>query len=349
MTKVSTWLVVAALAAWSTQATALDQVRRLTGGSVSGNVTSVTATEVVVEKSGGNETVPVNDIHSIQWDGEPSQIKLIRSAVTSGSWAGALAQIEKLDPSELKRAEVQQDLQFYRAICTAKLALGGAGDVAAAGKLMFDFVSQHPNSYHQLNANEVLGDLLVASGKPEEAFTYYAKLEQSPFAEYQMKAGVAKGRALLKQGKAAEAQAEFDKVIGLAAQASSTAAQSQKFAATLGKANTLAASKQYDEAITLVTEVINSLGPEETALMAQAYVTLGNCYRAKPDSVKPALLAYLHVDVLYPAEPEAHAEALANLAQLWNQVGKNERGTEAAMLLRERYGNSTWAQQQPQQ
>jgi hypothetical protein len=63
----------------------------------------------------------------------------------------------------------------------------------------------------------------------------------------------------------------------------------------------------------------------------------------KAGRTKEALLAFLHVDVLYFTTPEAHAEALANLAELWEEVQKPERAVKARQVLQERYGSSPWA------
>ena len=79
-------------------------------------------------------------------------------------------------------------------------------------------------------------------------------------------------------------------------------------------------------------------------MQAQAYNTLGTALR-KAGKPQDALLAFLHVDVLYFASAEDHAEALANLAQLWNEVQKPERAAQALQTLKTRYKNSRWASQ----
>ncbi|MEO1983980.1 MAG: tetratricopeptide repeat protein, partial [Fuerstiella sp.] len=60
---------------------------------------------------------------------------------------------------------------------------------------------------------------------------------------------------------------------------------------------------------------------------------------------KAALMAYLHVDVLYPGEPAQHAEALLRLSQLWGPGGHKDRAADASTRLTERYPNSQWAKQ----
>ena len=75
----------------------------------------------------------------------------------------------------------------------------------------------------------------------------------------------------------------FEAVLQLAAQDKTGAGEPEKLAATLGKALCLADEGKPDDGIKLVEEVINALPADEPALLAQAYVTLGECYLKKPD------------------------------------------------------------------
>ena len=131
----------------------------------------------------------------------------------------------------------------------------------------------------------------------------------------------------------------FDKV--LATEAEGKSAQTQRMAATLGKAGALVALKKPDEAIKTVEEFLDKADPENSPLMATAYNILGTAQR-QAGRTKEALLAFLHVDVLYASVPDAHAEALANLADLWEQVHKTERANRARKTLLEQYPDSPW-------
>ena len=113
-------------------------------------------------------------------------------------------------------------------------------------------------------------------------------------------------------------------------------------AASLGKAAALVALKKPDEAIKLAEGVLEKADPEDAPLMARAYDILGTAQR-QAGRTKEALLAFLHVDVLYAAVPDAHAEALANLVDLWQQVHKTERANLAEKAPMERYPESPWA------
>ncbi len=91
----------------------------------------------------------------------------------------------------------------------------------------------------------------------------------------------------------------------------------------------------------MVADVLKSADSEDTPLLAQAYNVLGAAQR-QAGRTQAALLAFLHVDVLYASLPDAHAEALANLAELWEQVHKTERANRARKTLEEQYPDSPW-------
>jgi TolA-binding protein len=105
----------------------------------------------------------------------------------------------------------------------------------------------------------------------------------------------------------------------------------------------LAETGSVKEGIDMLQDVIAKADPEEAELHALAYNALGHCY-LKSDQTKDALLAFLHVDVIYNSSPEAHAEALFHLDRLWKAVGKEDRARQSRDLLKQRYPNSRWAQ-----
>ncbi|MEA1951308.1 MAG: tetratricopeptide repeat protein, partial [Planctomycetota bacterium] len=90
--------------------------------------------------------------------------------------------------------------------------------------------------------------------------------------------------------------------------------------------------------------IIMAADPEQTRLLARAYNAKGTALR-KANKPNDALLAFLHVDVLYFSSPEDHAEALANLAELWGEIHKPQQAMQARQILKQRYKNSRWATQ----
>jgi tetratricopeptide (TPR) repeat protein len=322
---------------------ALDSVK-LVKGSMSGRVVGMSPTAVQLEQGADNgvsKEIPVNQIQTVFLEDEPTDLKTAKTHVLGGHYAEALAALERIKKNvTIKRPEIQQDIDFYKALCAAKTALEGNGRIADAGRLMKSFTDDNPNSYHHFEASEVVGDLLVAVGQYALAADYFARLDNAPWPDVQMRASVAAGRALLAQGKIDDAQKAFDKVIGNNAKGS--LADEQRTLAKLGKAGALVAAKKPDEAVKTVEDILQAADPENAPVMARAYNVLGTAYRQGGRN-KEAILAFLHVDLLYPSVAEAHAEALANLADLWEQDHKTERANEARKTLEKRYGESPWA------
>jgi tetratricopeptide (TPR) repeat protein len=128
----------------------------------------------------------------------------------------------------------------------------------------------------------------------------------------------------------------------LAIDAAGDLAEAQRTWANLGRASVLAASQKTDEAIRIVENIILNASPENEILQARAYNVLGTAYR-QANRTNEALLAFLHVDLLYPTVMDAHAEALGNLVELWGQVHRAERAQRAKKTLEEQYKESPWA------
>lgn len=317
-----------------------DTIKKVGEPPIKCTISSITKDEVKYEKSGKEETVQTYEIESIRLADEPAQLNLIRNQANNGAYENAIKALDKLNPDTLEKAEVKGEVQWLRAYCNARLALGGSGDVVEAGRQVKAFIDANSNSYHFYPANELAGDLLVELGKYEASTNFYKALSSAPADAWQIKSGIDTGRAKLAEKKYDDALKEFDKALSLAQKG---APEAQKLAATLGKAACLAQTGKPDEGVKLAEEVISKLPAEEVDLHAWAYVVMGNCYRQMPNHNKEALLAFLRVDVLYFSNPKWHAEALWNLAALWSDQKKIDRSNQASALLKERYPNSTWA------
>ena len=320
-----------------------DTIKTLTG-LMPGVIKDITPTEVVVNQNAGDKRLPVNEVEWIRFKNEPRELSEARNDAVRGAYEDVLTGLAKIKLSGDERPEVKQDVEYYTALAKSRLALAGKGDVAEAGKLVLAFINNKENakSYHLFTANELLGDLLTANGNYEQAGRFYAEVAKAPWPDYKMRATLSLGRALVAQKKHDEAQKRFDEVLGI--DASGKQAAAIKMMATLGKAECMAETGKADEAVKLAEQVIQKAPADAHEVYARAYTTLGSSYR-KQNQPKEALLAYLHVPVLFSAYPESHAEALANLRTLWVEVNQPERAKEAEQLLLERYPNSRWVKQ----
>ena len=324
---------------------AFDTVKTNKTG-IAGRVIGMNSVKVDLQQAGAaalRREIFVNQIQTIYYDDDPKELKTAKDLVLEGRCAEALASLSRIK-KEPGRAEVQQDIEFYKAYCAAKLALEGNGKITdspegpGAGRLMKAFADSYPNSYHYFEASELVGELLLAVRQYSQAADYFARLAKAPWPDYQMREGVGAGRSLLAQGKADEALAAFDKV--LASTASGELVEIQRLSATLGKANALIALKKPEDAIQLTDDVLRK-APDDASLRSQAYNIEGTAHR-QAGRVHEALFAFLHVEFFYASIPTAHAEALANLADLWEQVYKNERANTARETLEKLYPDSPW-------
>lgn len=336
-------LTAVCVALLCSHAWALDRVHTKKG-QINGTIDSVSPTEIVVSRSGKpKETIAANEVQFLQYEGEDPKLIIARKSAVDGRYEAALTLLNELAQQADLRSEIAQDIKYYQAYCTAQLALGGSGDVREAGKQLRDYVDANPKSYHLYEAYEVLGDLFVAVAAYDAAEEFYDRVASAPWPDYKMRALVAKGRALRSQKKYDEAQQAFDSALSMNAADDDPLAAGVRRTAKLGKAACLADQTQYDQAIALTEEVISGAeSAEDAAVHAEAYTTLGNCYR-KAGQPKDALLAFLHVDLLYPSFPRQHAEALANLTDLWTELGQRQRAQEASQILQQRYKDSPWA------
>ena len=319
---------------------ATDRIR-LSHGNESGEVSEMTPQEVTLNKGQtGSHAVAVNQIKAVVFEGEPSELTQARVNAANGNFDKAQDALAKIDLGSVRRDFIKQDVEFFKAYCAAQLALGGKGEIGDAGRQLNTFVRTYPKNYHYYEAVQIMGELLMAGGRYENARKQYAEVAAAPWPDYKMRAAVAVGRTLQAQKNHAEAIKQFDAALAMADE--SADAQAQKLSATLGKAVSLAETGKADEAVGAIEKIIQDADPMDKELQARAHNALGSCYE-KAGRSKDALYAYLYVDVVHNTLPEAHAEALSHLVPLWQAVGQDERSREAKKLLQERYGGSRWA------
>jgi len=332
------WLFSPAAASWAQQ---FDQVVPIKGTTTAGVITGESVTHVQIEVRGAKLEVPVNEIKRVTFGEDPTELKRGRDSIQTGNYEAGLDDLKKVDYASLSRSFVKQDYAFYRALAIGRLALSGGGDKKAANDAMMNFVRAAPNSYHFIEAAELLGDLAVSQGNYADAARYYSAITaKSPWPDYQMRGGVLEGRALIAEKNFAESQKKFDAVIATAVD--TPAAIMQKRVAEVGKATCMAELGQHEAAIAILDKIIAENDPAEKDLFGRAYNALGLCH-LKANREKDALLAYLHVDLLFDGDSEVHAEALYHLSKLWDGANRAERAVTARNLLTTRYAGSPWA------
>ena len=295
-----------------------------------------------IEKSSRNGIVidgaeiPVSNIRYVLFSNEPKELRTIRDAVAKGSYARAEQSLQRLDMSKLSGELLQMDAKFYRAYVRARRALQTGKGRSAAVKEMVSFAKAHKNSFHFYDAAEVLGELAMALGKSGEAVKYYGALEKSSEPEVKARGMTRMAESLLASGEHEEAIKRYDAILNM------DSSPEAKTAAALGKAICQAETGAGDAGIETVETIISETDPKQTELLARAYNALGACYRSVGQN-NAAVIAYLHVDLLYNKHADQHAEALHHLSKLWTQTGHPERAAESQSILDSKYAGSSWA------
>jgi len=324
-----------------------DRIIRYGGLDLDGTVEATTPRSVdITLEEGASASVPVEEIREIRFLGEPQELRAARSFVARGRPADALEELAKLDDAAFAGLPelVLIERKYVTALATARAALASGDDVKPGGKLVSDFLKAHPESFHAYLMQEVLGDCLARAGLPEKALETYGRVAEGPPA-MQVRAASAKARILFDQKKFAEAAAAFDEAGQIPTQDAASAVRKRE--ALLGKARCLVASGKVEEAVALTGGIIASSDPdEEGQTLAAAFNTLGESLRAAGRN-EEALVAFLTVDLVYNTSPDAHAEALLNLVDLWNAENRPERSREAADGLRQAYPGSVWTRRLP--
>ncbi len=324
---------------WAVDSVSRKSQERATGG----QITTITASEVVVTQKIGNkeEKVPANDITRIEWDGEPAAMKLARSGEGGTEFLRSKEQFEELLKGDLK-PNIKTDVEFYLARIAYRSAQADPTLAKDAIKKLSNFATLRKTSYRHYEVQTLLGEIALISGDFDTAQKAYDGLAKAPWPETKLAAQIGTGRVLLAKKDLDGAKKAFDAVAS--ADARTPAETSQKLEGMLGQAECLMSDKKYPEAAKILAQVIDGSAATDTRLQAQAYLRQGDCLKALGDKNKEAALAYLHVDLLSPlaAHKDLHAEALFNLSSLWGSLGMADRAERAQAKLKDEYPNSEW-------
>lgn len=337
MVCVASLLIVSLTAtAWSA-----DTINRVDGTRVSGKITSGSKSELKIKPTIGDEVaVPASEISSVNWDDATADFRLGLSDENGGRFDSAIERITKSKAeTETQQDQLKKDFDFILARIAARQALADASKLDAAITQLEQFLKTASDHYRYYEAMSLLGSVQLAKQDYAAARTTFENLAQSPSNDYKLSAKIAQGRILMGEGQSDAAAKMFDDAISAAG--SSAAEQARKFEAMLGKTRALAAQGQHEEALKVIEEVTSKAPADATALQAEAYVLQGNSFQALNRN-KEAVLAYLHVDILFPRESAYHAEALYHMSRLWKTVQFPERGLDAEAKLAAAYPNSTW-------
>ncbi len=338
----TTTAVLSCLTMMTTTLQAADIVSLRDGTRVAGEITATTKNDLTVKPTIGDaRTIPASDITNVEWNDATAELKLGLSDENSGRLDSAATRVAKSKTDSTGANEkLKLEFDFILARIAARQALADAAKLDDAIGKLDAFRKAGGDHFRYFEAVSRLGELQLAKKDYAAAQSTFALLEQAASPDYKLAAKIAMGRIELAQGQNSAAIQTFDNAISTAGK--SPAEQMRKYEAMLGKARAQAMESQHAEALAALEQVTNSAPADATALQAEAYVLEGHSLQALNRN-KEAVLAYLHVDILFPRESNLHAEALYHMARLWKTVQSPERGLEAEAKLTAAYPNSEWA------
>ncbi len=338
----SALLALLPLLAWFASAARADQVELVDAKPVAGKIEAETATEVRVRTSSGTETIAVNRISAVQYEGQGGAMTQAKAFERAGNLRGAAEQFAKAQ-QELRDKDkpfLFAAAEFGEARTRATVALADSSGIDQAIARLDAFRRDHEDSRHRDALHELLGRLYLAGQDYAKAQAAFDELGRAPWPEGKLRAQVYQGRILLAQNQPAAARERFDEV--LAAPAASPAEERAQLEALVETAASFRMENNSEREIELLERVIDRAAGHGTSLEARAYADLGDALRTA-HRTKHALLAYLHVDLLFAGDKEVHARALYNLTELWSELGFADRAAAARSALTSRYPNSPWA------
>lgn len=309
-------------------------IKQAIGGRVRGQVESESPTEVVVKVGASSVPVPIDQIVSIRYDGQPATLQLAETREAAGQLAEAAELFRKAAGEAAGRPLILQLAQFREASALADLALIEPNHLKEATDRLRRFVLAFPTSRHIIPAREILARLQFNAGDYRGAEATIAELAKLP--KTAERATVLRARVLSRQGRLDEALSDLDRMIGSLPERSVARRE-----ARLAKAECLLGAKRFKEAEELARQVIAEAPAEDAAAQSAAYNTLGDCLRAA-NHPKEALLAYLHTDLLYSKDKHEHPRALFHIEKLFRLLKQDGRADEYAQRLRQEYPKSQW-------
>ena len=307
---------------------------------IRGLIDDITSTEVVIRVNGNPRRLPANQIFRIQFANAPADLLQAAAAYRRGQFNEAKTGLQGVNLDDIQDKWVKEEIAFMLASIDAKSALAGEGDKNAAGTLLIGFINDYANSFHHFEAVELFADLAYSVGQFKTAAEYYQKMVASPWEEMKVYGTLRLAHATVGQAAFAEALTQYDQVAGY--NATTPTQQVIVAEAKAGRARCLGETGKAAEGIAAVEKIIADNDPKtQKKLYAQAYNAQGVCYR-KSNQNKDAILAFLHTHLIFNQDPDAHAESLYHLTQLWEAESKADRASSTKTLLQQKYTGTFW-------
>jgi hypothetical protein len=240
------------------------------------------------------------------------------------------ANVTKLDP---KLTAVKRHFEFKAAYLPALAALAGGAEkdknTAAAIAALIEFKKNHPNSWQYTPVMLMLGKLELGKSNYAGARKIFQELADTVGVPEGVKQEVEYQNIQLymQEKDFAEAQKRLSSLIPRLKKGTV-----QSLQARLDEIRCIASLDQRKEAIAKVDALQKEIGPENKAMKALVYNTLGELYYLN-DEMQEARWPFLWVDVIYNEDAAQHAKALYYLHKIFRNLREDDRAQECYQML----------------
>ncbi len=319
-----------------------DNVLLMDGKTERGEILKASPTAVTMMVRDREMPIAVSTIKVITFENEPASLRSVRESIRDGQLDQALAAWKRVEDKDMDRSIVKEEYAFLGAQIKALQVAEGSVQAKVAMDAVGQFMAQYPESWRTAAALELRGDLAMSMGDAMTAAKEFARLGKVSSGVTKMRSNVRSADALRATGDPGNVKMAMNMYLQVVrASVSNAEEQRQQQLAMVGAMAIAAEAGKADQAIEKLKSIIDNNDPKDIELFARAYNALGDAHRAANQPMD-AIIAYLFTDELFYRDPNAHAESLYWQGQLWGELGKNARATQAKNMLRQRYPTSPW-------
>ncbi len=327
-----------------------DAIKQLSNGRTTrGNITNMTPDEVTINYSGVPTKIPVGDIDTLTYEGEPAQFSQARRQMGASQFEDARASLNQISANSIASASLKVELEFLKAYANAQIAIrGGDASLNEAATGLEAFIKANPKNYRIYESVQLLGDLYMQMNQKEKALAQFNKLLNVENPMLRVRGSLGKASVLLdtatektSKENAKEAGALYKTVKDLV---DSGEVKAQKelllLSVALGMARCKAITDKAAEAEKEIQRLLPQIPAENVQMNALAYNTLGTALKLQENKTMDAIAAFLHTHLLYSNDPILDRQALNELINLYrNGVNNEGRAVALEKERKDRYGN----------
>lgn len=319
-----------------------DTVIKRDGTRVSGRVLSMTANAVTLDVRRSETTIPVAEIDYVRFFDEARRTPSAREYIESRQYEQAAKELAAMNDEWAEaRSVAALDGLYLLANAKSQLALAGTEghSLSDAVAILREYRERGKEHYNYYPASLLYARLGKAANRLDLAKQEFSSLKDVTDPSIALDANLELGMILLLEDSFEPAAQAFQKASGL--DVTDSQSIKKKTIAQIYLQVAKAGAGDADQAVEAIQQILKSQSPEDYFVNGYAYNALGNIHLMK-NQPKQAEVDFLHTDLLFAANSDAHAEALFHLVQIWNQMGKSDRVAEGRDKLMNRYGGTYW-------